>query len=96
MSSLLRWTENLCNSALGLKFEQGKVEEAAKSVGPLALVSGVVKHGRGQGTGSVFQLQMFRLTCVIAFLKMACMRAMWFYATAWPAAVNVEKLQSFD
>ena len=77
--------------------EQGKVEEAASLLGRWHFVSGVVKHGRGQGTGFGFPTANVSLDlrdCIPHDGVYACYVV--HGATAWPAAVNVGKAPSFQ
>ena len=77
--------------------EQGKVEEAASLLGRWHFVSGVVKHGRGQGTGFGFPTANVALDlrdCIPQDGVYACYVV--HGATAWPAAVNVGKAPSFE
>ena len=76
---------------------QGRVEDAASLLGRWHFVSGVVKHGRGQGTGFGFPTANVALDvrdCIPQDGVYACYVV--HGATAWPAAVNVGKAPSFE
>ena len=77
--------------------EQGSVETAASLLGRWHFVSGMVTHGRGQGTGFGFP------TANVALDVRDCIPQDGVYAcyvvhdsTAWPAAVNVGKAPTFE
>ena len=77
--------------------EQGKVEEAASLLGRWHFVSGVVKHGRGQGTGFGFPTANVSLDlrdCIPQDGVYACYVV--HGATAWPLRLMWEKLRHFS
>ena len=75
----------------------GRVEAAAGLLGRCHAVTGVVEHGRGEGTGFGFP------TANVLVPAGLCLPAEGVYAgyvahgdTAWPAAINVGKPRSFS
>ena len=77
--------------------EEGSVEDAASLLGRWHFVSGVVTHGRGQGTGFGFPTANVALDsddCIPQDGVYACYVV--HGATAWPAAVNVGQTPSFE
>ena len=76
---------------------EGRVEAAAGLLGRCHLVTGIVEHGRGEGTSFGFPTANVRVAAGI------CLPAEGVYAgyvtyggSAWPAAVNVGKPRSFS